>query len=303
MKEHYGIEVPISAARNLTEEHGEAMQADEPARELGQGGARRVIAEMDGSMIPIVSIESEEKGRKTKGDKRKQRQLGWREARLSVARDPRSITPHYRATMGDPEQAGLQLVECVADAGGGKTTKLHGVGDGASWIVTQIEKQFGQQANYLIDFYHVSEYLAAAGDFLGGKKKVRWLKKQQRRLKANRINDVLTELKMLEAIQQSGQSSMAARSGSAKAEQPATACTRYLENRLEYLDYKSALKARLPIGSGEVESGHRWVIQARLKLAGAWWKIDNAQRMLNLRVLRANDEWETYWRKVRQDTA
>ncbi len=302
MKEHYGIEVPMSAARNLTEEHGEAMQNDELTRELRQGGARCVIAEMDGSMVPIVSIESEEKGQKTRGDKRKQRQLGWREARLSVARDPRSITPHFRATIGDPDQAGLQLVECVADAGGGKSTKLHGVGDGAPWIVMQMKKQFGQQANYLIDFYHVSEYLAAAGDLLGDKKKV-WLKKQQRRLKANRIKDVLNELKMLELLQQPAQKGMAARLGSGKEEPPATACKRYLENRLNYLDYHRALKARLPISSGEIESGHRWVIQARLKLAGAWWKIDNAQRMLNLRVVRANDEWDNYWLNVRQAAA
>jgi hypothetical protein len=303
MKEHYGIEVPISAARKLTQEHGNAMLADEPVRELRQSGARCVIAEMDGSMIPIVSIETEEKGRKTNSDKRKQRHLEWREARLSVARDPRSISAHYRATMGDPDQAGLQLVECVAEAGGGKSTRLHSVGDGAPWIVTQVKKRFGEQANYLIDFYHLSEYLAAAGDLLGDKTKVRWLKQQQRRMKANRINDVLAELGMLEAIQQPGESSVVGRLALAKQQQPASACKRYLENRLEYLDYKTALKARLPIGSGEVESGHRWVIQARLKIAGAWWKIDNAQRMLNLRVVRANDEWETYWRNVRQAAA
>ncbi len=35
--------------------------------------------------------------------------------------------------------------------------------------------------------------------------------------------------------------------------------------------------------------------QARLKIAGAWWKRDNAQRMLNLRVTRANDDWHDYW--------
>jgi len=51
----------------------------------------------------------------------------------------------------------------------------------------------------------------------------------------------------------------------------------------------------LPIGSGEVESAHRYVIQKRLKLPGAWWRKDNAQAMLNLRVARANHRRDHYW--------
>lgn len=112
-KEHYGIEVPISAARTVTQAHGEAMLQQEPESELGKQGARLVIAGMDGSMVPIVSIKTDEKGREIKGDKRKHRELGWKEARLCVARDPRSVSGHYRATMGDVGQAGLQLVGCV----------------------------------------------------------------------------------------------------------------------------------------------------------------------------------------------
>ena len=49
------------------------------------------------------------------------------------------------------------------------------------------------------------------------------------------------------------------------------------------------------MGLGEVESGHRYLIQARLKLSGAWWKIDNAAKMLALRVTRGNHNWDTYW--------
>lgn len=302
LKEHYGIEVPISAARAVTQEHGEAMLGQELIRELGKGGARLVIAEMDGSMIPTVSTELEEKGRKIKVDKRKHRQLGWKEARLCLARDPRSVTAHYGATMGGPEQAGQQMVECVVDAGGGSSTKLHCVGDGAPWIVSQFKEQFGTRASYLIDFYHVSEYLAGASEFLAQSKKAWWLRKQQRRLKSNRITEVLMELTKLAAVEQAAVTD-GGKSAPTNQEHPPTACKRYLEARLDYLDYKTALKARLPIGSGEVESGHRSVIQARLKLAGAWWKIDNAEKMLKLRTVRANNEWEPYWRQLRQAAA
>jgi len=51
----------------------------------------------------------------------------------------------------------------------------------------------------------------------------------------------------------------------------------------------------LPIGSGKVEGGHRNVIQARLKISGAWWIKENANVMLALRTLRANEDWEEYW--------
>jgi hypothetical protein len=76
---------------------------------------------------------------------------------------------------------------------------------------------------------------------------------------------------------------------------PVRACHRYLSNRPGQLDYKGAIEKGLLIGSGEIESAHRYVIQQRLKLSGAWWKAANVQPMLALRVVRANDGWETYW--------
>jgi len=278
------------------------MLQEEPKSDLGKQGARLVIAGMDGSMIPMVSTKTDKKGREIKGDKRKHRKLSWQEARLCFARDPRSVTGHYRATMGDVKQAGWQLVGCVAEAGGGSSTKLHCVVDGAPWIVMQVKERFGTQAKCLMDFYHVSEYLAGASELLGDSKKRGWLKEQQRRLKANRTIEVIKELTKLEAFEKAIPTQVEERS-SVKEEQPAAACKRYLENRLEYLDYKTALKAELPIGSGETESGHRWVLQARLKISGAWWKEDNAERMLKLRTMRASQEWEPYWHRVSQAAA
>ena len=67
--------------------------------------------------------------------------------------------------------------------------------------------------------------------------------------------------------------------------------------RREQLDCAGARRDGLPIGSGEVESGHRHVIQQRLKLAGGWWKANNAEAMLGLRVARANLLWNSYWKR------
>ena len=84
---------------------------------------------------------------------------------------------------------------------------------------------------------------------------------------------------------------------------PVRACVRYLSNRTGSLDYQGALAGELPIGSGEIESAHRYIIQSRLKRAGTWWTADNLANMLVLRVLRANREWDAYWTHVNQEAA
>ena len=81
------------------------------------------------------------------------------------------------------------------------------------------------------------------------------------------------------------------------AQAPVRAAWRYLSNRLDQLDYARALALKLPIGSGAVESSHRYLVQARLKRPGAWWCEDIAQAMMNLRVMRHNQLWEAYWEK------
>ena len=70
---------------------------------------------------------------------------------------------------------------------------------------------------------------------------------------------------------------------------------RYLSNRTDCIDYPRAIKLGLPIGSGMIESGHRHVLQARLKNAGTAWLADHADQIANLRVLRAHDLWTTLW--------
>jgi hypothetical protein len=52
----------------------------------------------------------------------------------------------------------------------------------------------------------------------------------------------------------------------------------------------------LPVGSGEIEAAHRHIIQARLKRAGAWWRPENADSMLAMRIARANDNWIQCWK-------
>ena len=299
LKEHYGIEVPVSAVRAVTEAHGAAMLAGQKQKSDWPEGWDRpgvpvLIAEMDGSMLPVV--ETAEPGAvEAWVDRRKTRKVSWQEARLGLVHEPGSVTPLFGATLGSVEEAGERLAVCALEAGMGGQTKIHGMGDGALWVSEQMEVQFGAQADYLVDLCHLSEYLAAAGEVIvgqEGKEKSVWLEAKKDWLKENRWKDVLEALRpFLEDADCSDP------------EAPVRVCFRYISNHSDFLDYKGALAAGLPIGTGEIESAHRYVFQKRLKLAGAWWKTENLSRMIALRVLRANGSWKDYWSDLDQKVA
>jgi hypothetical protein len=153
LKEHYGIAVPVSAVRGFTEEHGAAMLAQEKPKSdwPDHPGLPVLITELDGSMLPVVEVAEPVPGEAP------------REARLALAHEPGVVTPIFGATLGSVEEAGERLAVCALEAGAGSQTKFHGVGDGAVWITEQMEAQFGTQAQYLVDFCHLCDYLSAAG--------------------------------------------------------------------------------------------------------------------------------------------
>jgi hypothetical protein len=284
VREHYGITVTQSAVRALTQGHGEAMHLEpEVSVRLPREGVRQLLAEIDGTLLPVVEVGD------AQGDKRRQRSCRWQEARLCLAGQAQGLRRRYAATMGSVEQAGRHWKACVAAEGAGHNTHLHCVGDGARWIVSQVTEQFGERATFLVDFYHLSEYLAEAGAAIAGSGATSWLWQQQERMKANQSAEVLAELARHREAE-----------GVEEVSAPVRRCERYIQARLDYLDYRGAIERELPIGSGEIESGNRSVLQARLKLSGAWWTEENAEKMLALRVTRANGEWRSYWQGLRQ---
>lgn len=289
IEEHYKIEVPLSSVQNIVENHAKNIfeYLEEQGKKRSEGTVDQLIAEIDGSMIPVVDTKIPEDGASV--DSRRNRKLRWQEARLCFARHPYQLTPTFQATIsGGVERAGDLLYRAALEAGFGEKTKVHGLGDGAKWIQDQMNRVFGGQVKYLVDFYHVSEYLAAAGDHSWTSQKKEWLKMNQELLKANGHEKVLKNLSKRLPLKWSPDNNDTEDS-------PVTRCYKYINNRKNFLDYESAIEKELPIGSGEIESAHKYVIQKRLKLPGAWWRPEVAENMLSLRVLRANDKWDKYW--------
>lgn len=280
---HYGIDISPSAAPVITLKHARAIENSfelpAPRRLDPKQPAPVLIGEIDGCMVPVV--QTAEPGA-TK-DRRKGRTLLWKELKLCLIRRHGEVVPLFGVTTKGPEEAGAALKQVAQCVGLSDKTHVHGVGDGAPWICNQFETQFGTQASYLVDLYHVCDYLAAAAKVCCPADPTTWMQTQKDKLKTNQPHAVLEALAPWQEPVD------------AQDETPVADCYRYILNRLGQLDYAGAIRNKLPVGSGEIESAHRYVIQNRIKLPGAWWKFDNISAMAALCVSRTNNAIDRYW--------
>lgn len=286
VREHYGFDISESTLSAVTLKHAQGIadiqQARSPVGALPREGAEAIIAQSDGSFVRIVKTKPKAK------DSRKTRTVDFQEARLCASTQKGSEQVCYEATFKEVDCVGLLWGQSAKNAGWALNSKIHAVSDGAPWICNQAERIFGEQGSFLIDFYHVCEYLAEAKTTCSNHPK-RWMTTQKKRLKTGHAQRVIDELyQHLEPEHVEDK------------EAPVRRAYRYLTNRNEHLEYQQAIANKLPIGSGLIESGHKHVIQARMKIPGASWNIQNAENMLQARAFRANGKWGTYWNKLRE---
>ena len=69
----------------------------------------------------------------------------------------------------------------------------------------------------------------------------------------------------------------------------------YFERNHDAVAYDSYRDKGWSTASSEVESGHRHVVQVRVKISGAWWNPETVDDILDLRMLEANGWWAEYW--------
>lgn len=282
--EHYGFGLHASAIRAATLLHAQRAEQmlraeyEQPYRTLpgkAAGAAAVLIAEADGSMLCTVP-----EGRARKGARPRQ----WQEIRLLAAQPQGSVQATYAATFQSVQEAGQRWAHTAKQAGRALASPIHVVCDGAEWIALQARAVFGADATLLTDYYHVSEYLAAAAPACRPAQPEQWRRTQQKRLLRGASAQVIEELAgQREALEVAEENS------------PVRAAHRYLSNRPDTLDYPAAIAVGLPIGSGLIESGHKHVLQARLKLPGCAWLPSNAESIAQLRVLRSNNRWSELW--------
>lgn len=283
--EHYGFELPTSAIATITNTICQEAKEFNANTEGSDQVASTIVAQVDGSMIPIVHYSDASQEQKAEGLK-KDRDCHWREIRLCTASLPQNGLKLYGVVLGSPLETGCMMSQTCRQLGMNGDTYIHGVGDGAVWIADQFEVQFGINHDYYLDLYHACEYLGEAAKSITASlpsdlTATQWLSNAKTMLKEGKSPKLIEELN--------------ATLNRADAECAVAKAHQYLNNRAGNLNYPKALEAGLPIGSGEVESGHRSVLQARLKKPGAWWSLDNAENMAHLKVLQENNHWSEFW--------
>ena len=115
-------------------------------------------------------------------------------------------------------------------------------------------------------YYHCSSYLHAVAEAQYGADAARaahWLEATLARLFCGEGSGVVWGLQRMQPVSEEA------------GEAIGTALT-YLQKRLHQVDFGSHRKGGYPIGSGAIESAHRFIGHVRLKRSGAWWYKENS---------------------------
>lgn len=282
---HHGIELSESSLRKITLLHARNIYENEHLDtlngELPGEGAEVIVAQADGTMLPVVEFDESAQ------DRRKSRSVHWEETKLCAGLELGKTEAVYG--FGESvEDLGVHWSGCVKQAGAGADSAIHVVCDGALWIAQQAKQCLGQNTTVTLDFFHACDYLAACAKAPAFAEDKGWFKTQKESLRQGKGTALIA---LLEHHAESEEIS--------DEQAPIRTAHRYFSNRTEQLNYASALEKGLPIGSGLIEGAHRHVLQKRLKLSGAWWKRNNLKHMVALRIIRANQQWDDYWDSVK----
>ena len=147
----------------------------------------------------------------------------------------------------------------------------------------------GVEVAIVVDLVHVLEYLwAAAWCFFaeGDTAAEEWVRDRALSVLQGRAREVAS------GIYRRATAEGLATSKRKKADEAA----RYLKNKAPHLDYPTALSSGWPIATGVIEGAVRHVVRDRMDITGARWSADGAEAVLKLRAIRANGDFDDYWR-------
>lgn len=167
--------------------------------------------------------------------------------------------------------------------------------DGAEWIQGNLDL-VAPQAVRILDFPHAIEHLGAVAALVYGEGRTEataWVATQRRALRARGAAPLLAALAACQA-----RGPCASARPDAEGRSPEELLARegaYFARRAAQLDYPTFRRRGWPVGSGCVESGHKVVTGARLKLAGQHWAADHLNPLLVLRVAACNERWAEAW--------
>lgn len=249
----------------------------------------RVLVELDGSHIRtgILTPTETEEFTPLRRLRRCKRQTDWREVRVGFARPVEQKEKRtFVACMGQYPEVVQQLKSAAVDQGLSTYTLVYGLADGGNGLREALEEEFSH-FQFILDRPHLKQHLYATAEAmeLTGKIRLIWLKHTLNLIDKGQVKKVISRLKCWQG----------------KGQQRVLNLVKYLERFRDALHYEKYRSLGLPIGSGEIESAHRYIPQKRLKLPGATWHPDTINPMLALRVIRANNWWNDFWHQLSVD--
>ncbi len=164
--------------------------------------------------------------------------------------------------------------------GSSKTREARVISDGASWIGNVCKELFcGRPVTYILDMFHLSEYLSDALKAIipGAAERRQRFEADKARLKDNRAAAVIEDLRP-----------------HADRHEAVATCVKYMESNISRMQYGTYIKRGLHIGSGVVESACRSLVCMRLKQPGNHWSVAGANAILLLRSCIRNNRWADY---------
>ena len=287
------VKISKSGLQYVTMRHGqvaEAMVAEKVAQlearaPTPEAQPEQMVMCTDGAMVQLTSGEWREVKTVTFGEFRPH----WDAKQRKVVTQTDQISYFSRVETADAFSRSA-LVEWHR-RGGENAHTVVAVQDGARWIQSFVDYHC-PQATRVIDFAHAQEYIAKIGRAIHGTDTDtfrQWYARMSKQLGRQPPQRTVNELRLLQRQHPEHPEGEAIE-----------LAIRYLEKRLPMIDYPHFRRRQIPIGSGNVESGHKVVMQQRMKQAGMRWAETNLNPMLALRVALCNQTWKTSWQEIEE---
>ena len=144
------------------------------------------------------------------------------------------------------------------------------------------------QLTIVLDFIHVLEYLWKAAYCFGSsgsEAAETWVQERALRILQGKASDVAAGIRRSATLQKL----------SSKERENADKAADYLLKYREHLRYDKYLDQGYPIASGVIEGACRHLVNDRMDITGARWRLDRAEAVLRIRALRASGDFDEYW--------
>lgn len=176
--------------------------------------------------------------------------------------------------------------EAVKRGYGQKRTLFLADGSDHIW---DLQKEFFSDAEACIDWYHIVEKLWAAGACLhreGSDALVDWVHEQKRLLRRGKLSEMFTNLSAAYRT---------LRGPGTKAKRKLLLeIMEHLGKNQHRMPYAKLRRDDLPIGSGAVEGAVRNLVGMRLDGPGMRWGRDRSEKVLHLRCILLNGQWNEF---------